>query len=76
MGGTSTVSMMRPLSTITGPLMIFAPLTVSVPPSRLMTKGIPFIVPVSVDGTTERGALVPDAFLAVQWTGSRERVRF
>ena len=25
-------------------------------------------MPVSVDGTTERGALVPDAFLAVQWT--------
>ena len=36
--------------------------------SHLMAKGIPFIVPVSVDGTTERGALVPDAFLAVQWT--------
>ena len=35
---------------------------------RLIAKGVPFIVPVSVDGTTERGALVPDAFLAVQWT--------
>ena len=29
---------------------------------------VPFIVPVSVDATMERGALVPDAFLAVQWT--------
>jgi serine/threonine-protein kinase len=36
--------------------------------SHLIAKGKPFIVPVSVDGTTERGALVPDAFLAVQWT--------
>ena len=36
--------------------------------SHLMAKGKPFIVPVTVDGTTERGALVPDAFLAVQWT--------
>ena len=36
--------------------------------ARLIAKGVPFIVPVSIDGTTERGALVPDAFLAVQWT--------
>ena len=36
--------------------------------SHLMAKGVPFIVPVSIDGTDERGALVPDAFLAVQWT--------
>ncbi len=36
--------------------------------SYLMAKGIPFIVPVTVDATTERGALVPDAFNAVQWT--------
>ncbi|MBS0662085.1 MAG: TIR domain-containing protein, partial [Verrucomicrobia bacterium] len=36
--------------------------------SHLMAKGRPFILPVSVDGTTERGALVPEAFLAVQWT--------
>ncbi|MBI5770350.1 MAG: PD40 domain-containing protein [Verrucomicrobia bacterium] len=35
---------------------------------RLIAKGVPFIVPVSVDATVERGALVPDAFLAVQWT--------
>jgi TolB-like protein len=36
--------------------------------SHLMAKGVPFIVPVSIDATNERGALVPDAFLAVQWT--------
>ncbi len=36
--------------------------------SHLIAKGKPFIVPVSIDATTERGALVPDAFLAVQWT--------
>jgi TolB-like protein/tetratricopeptide (TPR) repeat protein len=35
---------------------------------RLIAKGVPFILPVSIDGTSERGALVPDAFLAVQWT--------
>ncbi|MSU71910.1 MAG: toll/interleukin-1 receptor domain-containing protein [Opitutus sp.] len=28
---------------------------------RLIAKGTPFIVPVTVDGTSERGALVPDA---------------
>ena len=36
--------------------------------SHLIAKGKPFIVPVSVDATAERGALVPDAFTAVQWT--------
>src|SRR5476651_128071 len=36
--------------------------------SHLMAKGKTFIVPVSVDGSSERGALVPDAFTAVQWT--------
>ena len=36
--------------------------------SHLMAKGKAFIVPVTVDGTTERGAEVPDAFLRVQWT--------
>lgn len=36
--------------------------------SHLMAKGKAFIVPVSIDATTERGALVPDAFTAVQWT--------
>ena len=36
--------------------------------SLLIAKGRPFIVPVSVDATAERDALVPEAFLAVQWT--------
>ena len=36
--------------------------------SLLIAKGRPFIVPVTIDATTERGALVPEAFLAVQWT--------
>ena len=36
--------------------------------SLLIAKGRPFIVPVSVDATAERGALVPETFLAVQWT--------
>jgi tetratricopeptide (TPR) repeat protein len=36
--------------------------------SHLMAKGKPFIVPVTVDGTNDDGAQVPDAFLAVQWT--------
>src|SRR3954463_3914043 len=39
--------------------------------SHLMAKGKPFIVPVTVDGTTERDAHVPDSFLAVQWTRLR-----
>jgi len=36
--------------------------------THLMAKGTPFLLPVSIDATTERGALVPDSFLAVQWT--------
>ncbi len=36
--------------------------------SLLMAKGRPFIVPVCIDATPEREALVPDAFMAVQWT--------
>jgi tetratricopeptide (TPR) repeat protein len=36
--------------------------------SQLIAKGRPFIVPVNVDGTNDHGALVPDAFLAVQWS--------
>jgi TolB-like protein len=36
--------------------------------SLLIAKGRPFIVPVSIDATGERGALVPEAFTAVQWT--------
>ncbi|MBI5767591.1 MAG: TIR domain-containing protein [Verrucomicrobia bacterium] len=36
--------------------------------SRLIAKGTPFLVPVAIDDTAERAALVPEAFLAVQWT--------
>jgi Tol biopolymer transport system component len=36
--------------------------------SHLMAKGKPFIVPVTVDATSERDAQVPDAFLKAQWT--------
>jgi tetratricopeptide (TPR) repeat protein len=36
--------------------------------THLMAKGKPFLVPVSVDGTKDDGAQVPDAFLEVQWT--------
>jgi tetratricopeptide (TPR) repeat protein len=36
--------------------------------SHLMAKGKAFIVPVTVDGTGDQDAQVPDAFLAVQWT--------
>jgi TolB-like protein/tetratricopeptide (TPR) repeat protein len=33
-----------------------------------IAQGIPFILPIAVDGTREAGALVPDRFLKVQWT--------
>jgi TolB-like protein/tetratricopeptide (TPR) repeat protein len=36
--------------------------------THLMAKGTPFLLPVAIDDTTERGALVPDSFVAVQWT--------
>lgn len=36
--------------------------------THLMAKGIPFILPVATDGMSEAGALVPDAFMEVQWT--------
>jgi TolB-like protein len=36
--------------------------------SLLMAKGKPYLVPVVIDGTRDRDARVPDAFLAVQWT--------
>jgi tetratricopeptide (TPR) repeat protein len=36
--------------------------------SHLMAKGKAFLVPVTVDETSDREAQVPDAFLAVQWT--------
>jgi TolB-like protein/Flp pilus assembly protein TadD len=35
--------------------------------SHLIARGRPFIVPVTVDQTNDANALVPDAFLAVQW---------
>jgi tetratricopeptide (TPR) repeat protein len=36
--------------------------------THLMAKGTPFLLPVTIDETDDRGALVPDSFLAVQWT--------
>ncbi len=36
--------------------------------SHLMARGKAFIVPVTVDGTGDHDAQVPDSFLAVQWT--------
>jgi tetratricopeptide (TPR) repeat protein len=36
--------------------------------THLMAKGTPFILPVTIDGISDRDALVPDSFLAVQWT--------
>ena len=35
--------------------------------SHLIARGRPFIVPVAIDRTNDAEALVPDAFLAVQW---------
>ena len=39
--------------------------------THLMAEGTPFILPVVIDDTTEREALVPKSFLAVQWTRLR-----
>jgi tetratricopeptide (TPR) repeat protein len=36
--------------------------------THLMARGTPFLLPVTIDGTSEYGALVPDSFLAAQWT--------
>ena len=36
--------------------------------THLMAKGTPFVLPVTIDETSDRDALVPDSFLAVQWT--------
>lgn len=33
-----------------------------------MAEGLPFLVPIALDGVSEREALVPEAFLHVQWT--------
>ncbi|HVU32068.1 MAG TPA: toll/interleukin-1 receptor domain-containing protein [Opitutaceae bacterium] len=35
--------------------------------SHLIARGKPFIVPIAIDDTGDAEALVPDAFLAVQW---------
>jgi tetratricopeptide (TPR) repeat protein len=35
--------------------------------SHLIARGRPFVVPVAIDATTDADALVPDAFLSVQW---------
>jgi TolB-like protein len=40
--------------------------------SRLIARGTPFLVPIAVDDVTERGALVPEVFLSVQWTRLRD----
>src|SRR5687767_2199072 len=36
--------------------------------THLMARGTPFIMPVCVDDTKERNAIVPDSFATVQWT--------
>ncbi|MSU48105.1 MAG: toll/interleukin-1 receptor domain-containing protein [Opitutus sp.] len=36
--------------------------------THLMAEGTPFLLPVVIDDTKERGALVPKSFLGVQWT--------
>ena len=36
--------------------------------THLMAEGTPFILPVVIDDTKDREALVPKSFLAVQWT--------
>lgn len=36
--------------------------------THLMATGTPFLLPVTIDETNDRDALVPDSFLAVQWT--------
>jgi len=36
--------------------------------THLMARGTPFLLPVTIDATNDREALVPDSFLAVQWT--------
>jgi len=36
--------------------------------THLMAKGTPFLLPVTIDETGDRDALVPDSFVAIQWT--------
>lgn len=33
-----------------------------------MDEGVPFLLPIAIDGVGENGAFVPEAFLKVQWT--------
>ena len=40
--------------------------------THLMAKGVPFILPVTIDGASEAAALVPDSFMDVQWTKSND----
>src|SRR5438034_1089320 len=39
--------------------------------THLMAEGVPFLAPVTIDGTTEATATVPEQFLRVQWTRLR-----
>jgi len=36
--------------------------------THLMAKGTPFLLPITIDETGDRDALVPDSFVAIQWT--------
>ena len=36
--------------------------------THLMATGTPFLLPITIDETSDRDAIVPDSFLAVQWT--------
>ena len=36
--------------------------------THLMAKGTPFLLPVCIDETKDWDAIVPDAFMTVQWT--------
>ena len=36
--------------------------------TRTIASGVPFILPIVIDGTREPDALVPDRFRSVQWT--------
>jgi tetratricopeptide (TPR) repeat protein len=36
--------------------------------THMIAKGTAFLLPVTIDETDDRGAVVPDSFLAVQWT--------
>src|SRR3954466_4759655 len=42
--------------------------------THLMAKGTPFLLPVTIDETGDRDGLVPESFLAVQWTKAPDGV--